>query len=273
MDRYFYFSLSVDLPLSCFSEDKTSFSMAENRCLSDSKVRKQPLKSSKSVLSEFDTLVAVVIKGIQVKVTPHQLSVCVRNFASILNSQSLQNDIQSCNTVQDIFNVMIESRLIKFHNLELLEKIIDEYLEEHKPELEKYKLTLKHYFNLRICELDVYESGKFIEADLQSELKKNNLIVVADKTWGADDTVERLFELTSILQEIFGCSLELVKVVPGSLCISFSGPLVKLDSLVFEKVLNLIHFGVAELRKTGYEYSMEIHCKFFYSCSVKHVEH
>ena len=247
--------------------------MVEKKCSLSTEVRKQLLKSSKNVRSEFDTLVAVVIKDIQVKVTVHQLSGRIQNFQSIMNCESLQNDIQSCSTVQDIFTIMIKSRLIKFYNFELLEKIIHEYLEQHKPELEKYKVTLKHYFNSRICELDVYERGEFIKADLQSELKKNNLIVVADKTWADDYTVERLFELESMLEEILGCSLELVKVVPGSLCISFSGPLVKLDSLVFEKILKLIHFGVAELRKTGYEYSMEIYCKFFDCSSVKHVEH
>ena len=235
--------------------------MAQTRCSLDSKVRKQLLKSSKNVLSEFDTLIAVVIKGIQGKVTAPQLSGRVQNFHCIMNCESLQNDIQSCNTVQEIFSIMIQSRMIKFYNFELLEKLINEYLEDYKPELEKYKLTLKHYFNSRICELDVYESGRFIEADLQSELKKNNLIVVADSTWAADYTVEKLFELESMLEEILGCSLELVKVVPGSLCISFNAPSVKLDSLVFEKILKLIHFGVAELRTIEYEYSMDIHCK------------
>lgn len=223
--------------------------------------------------SEFDTLVAVVIKGIQVKVTVDELSGRVQNFTSLVISESLHNDIQSCKTVREIFNIIIERRLIKFYNFELLEKIINEYMEDHKPELKKYKLTLKHYFNSRIYELDVYESGRFIEADLQSELKNNNLVIVADRTWAADYTVEKLFELESILEEILECSLKLVKVVPGSLCICFNAPSVKLDSLVFEKILKLIHFGVAELRKTGYEYSMEIHCKLFDSSSIKHMDH
>ena len=240
----------------------------------DFEKRIQLLKSSKNVLSEFDTLVAVVIKGIQVKVTAPQLSGRVRNFTSITMSVNLKNDMQSCNTVQDIFNIIIERGIIKFYNLELLEKLIDDYLKEHKPELEKYKFTLKQYFKLRICELDVYESGKFIEADLQSEFENNNLIVVADSTWGDDYTVEMLHvELQMVLEKLFGCSLKLVKVVPGSLCIIFNGPLVKLDSLVFKKILKLIHIGVAELHKTGYEYSMEIHCKFFDSGSVKHMDH
>ena len=253
----------VDIPLSCFSEGKTPLCTPGEECLLDSEVRKQHLKISEIVLSEFDTLVAVVIKDIQVKVTVPELSVRVRNFKSIMNCKGLQNDIQSCNTVPEIFNIMIESRIIKFYNFKLLEKLINEYLEEHKPKLEKYKLTLRRYFNSRICELHVYESGEFSEADLQLELKNNNLIIVADKTWADDYTVERLFELESMLEEILGCSLKLVKVVPGSLCISFNAPSVKLDTLVFENILNLIHFGVAELRTTGYEYSMEIHCKFF----------
>ena len=228
--------------------------------------------------SEFDTLVAVVIKGIiQVKVPVDELSGRVQNFTSLVISESLHNDIQSCKTVQEIFDIMIKRRLIKFYNFELLEKIINEYLKDHKPELKKYKLTLKHYFNSRICELDVYKSGKFTKAHLQSELKNNNLVIVADKTWADDYTVERLFELEVMLEEVLGCSLKLVKVVPGSLCISFNCPSVKLDSLVFENILKLIenilkliHFGVAKLHKTGYEYPMEIHCKFFYFSSVKH---
>ena len=263
----------VDIPLSSFSKGKTPNSIPGEECLLDSEVRKQHRKIGENVRSKFRTLIEVVIKGIEVKVTVHQLSGYVQRFHSIMNYESPKNDIKSCETVQDIFTIMTTRRLIKFYNFKLLEEIINEYLEEHKPELEKYKLTLKHYFNSRICELDIYESGRFSEANLQSESKNNNLVIVADSTWAADYTVERLFELESMLEEILGCSLKLVKVVPGSLCISFNAPSVKLDSLVFEKILKLIHFGVAELRKTGCEYSMEIHCKFFDSSSIKPMEH
>ena len=264
----------VDIPLSSFSKGETSLCIPGERCSLDRNVRKQLLKNSDIVLSEFDTLIAVVIKGIESrdgKVDVHKLSIRVQNFASIriVNSESVQNDIQSCETVQEIFNVMIKRRLIKFYNFELLEIIINEYLEDHKPKLDEYKLTLKRYFNSRIYELPVYESGGFVEANLKEN--NNNLVIVADSTWAADYAVEKLFKLEFMLEEILGGSLELVKVVPGSLCISFNAPSVKLDSLAFEEnILKLIHFGVAELRKTGYEYSVEIHCKFFEFSSVKH---
>lgn len=251
-----------------FSKGGALSHISGEECQLDDKARKELLINSENVRTEFHRLIKKVIEDIQgkeVAYTTRQLSDCVLLFIQSKSwkmPKNLESDMQSRDSIEGIFNVLFQKRLIKYYDIELLEEIVTVSLKEDTTELKEYKNTLQKYFKLRICELDVYESGKFVCADLS--LVSEKLVLIADSTWAEDFIAQELFILECKLEQILGCPLRLVKICPGSLVIYFNAPLVELQSLSFEDVLQLIHLGVAELQdqKSGDERSMEKDCKF-----------
>ena len=209
------------------------------------------------------------------KVTAQDLSEFVLTTLNCLRMKypdDLQDKLNMCKEVNAVLRELTREGcdVIVFHDIDILELIIQKYFGEDDEELKQYNMELENYLRRRICEHDLFHPDIVgTEVVSVSQTQNAKLYVFMDSTWTRDMSSRKLFKLNKRLAAVLKCRhIRLTEIRVGSLCFCYTilenG--FEHSELKIEQVLSLINFGVKRLDKEiyGCKYSkkMEETCKY-----------
>ena len=158
--------------------------------------------------------------------------------------------------------------VIVFHDIDILELIIQKYLGEDDEDLKQYNVELEMYLKTRICEHHLFQPD-IVGNEVVSVSEKAKLYVFMDSTWTQDMSSRKMHKLKKRLATVLQCRhIQLTKIRVGSLCFCYTIIENGFEhmELNIDQVLSLINFGVKRLDEEiyGCKYSkkMEETCKY-----------
>ena len=174
-------------------------------------------------------------------------------------SDSFSTELKNCNEVDDVLCVLLRKGcdVITFDNIDVLESIIQEYLETDE-DLSNYKGELDLYLRRRICEHHLFIPST-VGDEVTSVSENAKLYIFMDKFWTKDTSFKKLRNLEKLLATSLHCRhIQLTAITLGSVCFCFN--ILEKDfahsKLQITPILDLINFGVKVLSE---EISGHIH--------------
>ena len=184
----------------------------------------------------------------------------------------LLDELKSAKTVDGLFIVLLEKKLVSFLHYELIEIIITFCCKksiELNEELKEYKKSFEDYIKRRVCETSLYCDGQFEQFTGSSNSEeKFNLLIITDKTWNQFTEYVDIIEFQTIIAEAFRCKkifLTLQSIEPQclKLCYALIPSLVDhIFPLTLEEWNKLRSHGVAQIHCRDYHYMVDRKCKF-----------
>ena len=184
----------------------------------------------------------------------------------------LPGKLKACKEVGEILRELTSEGcdVIVFHDIDILELIIQKYFGEVDEDLNRYKMELENYLRRRICEHHLFHPD-IVGTEVVSVSQNAKLYVFMDNTWTRDMSSIKLLKLKKRLAAVLQCrNIRLTEIRVGSLCFCFT--ILEEDfahcELQIKQVLSLINLGVKVLSQEigGFEHSrdMEKACKYDY---------
>ena len=237
--------------------------------------------ASEQLCIEFSKFVNRTIHRLNQRVTAESLSTFVLTTMNCLGMDypaDLANKLTTCKEAGDILRELThkDCHVIVFHNIDILELIIQEYFGEADEDLKHYNVKFDEYLRRRICEHHLFQP-KDVGKEVISVSESAKVYIFMDGTWTKDTCLRKLYKLEKRLARVLQCRhIQLTEIRLGSLCFCYH-ILEKCDThseLYHEQVLRLINFGVKDMLKetNGREYliQMEKICKNNYTfCFIK----
>ena len=207
------------------------------------------------------------------KVTAKDLSTFVLTTLNCLRMEypaDLQDKLNACEEVGEVLCELTREGcdVIVFHNIDILELIIQEYFGEADEELKQYNVELEMYLRRRICEHHLVQSSA-VGTEVTSVSENAKLYIFMDSTWSRDMSLRKFHKFETRLATILQCRcIQLTEIRVGSLLFCYNT--LEKDfthtTLPIEHVLSLINFGVIALSEeiNGRKHSkqMEKDCKY-----------
>ena len=181
----------------------------------------------------------------------------------------LPDKLNACKEVSEILRELTRKGcdVIVFHDIDILELIIQKYFGEDDEEFKQYKMELENYLRRRICEHHLFQPD-VVGTQVMSVSPNAKLYVFMDSTWTRDMCSIKLLKLKKRLATLLQCQhIRLTEIRVGSLrfCFSILEKDFGLSELQIDQVLSLINVGVKVLSHeiSGCEHSkhMEKACK------------
>ena len=251
---------------------------------SEEKVKRQLDRQKRAILYRasahlcgiFSKFVRRTTDRLKKIVTAKDLSAFVLTTLNCLRMEypaDLSDKLNACEEVDDVMYELTRKGcdVIVFHDIEVLELIIQHYFGEADEELQKYNMELDMYLKRRICEHHLFRPD-VVGKEVASVSENAKLYIFMDNTWTEDMSLNKFHKFETRLATLLQCHyIELMGIRVGSLCFCYNT--LKKDfahcELPIEQILGLINFGVKSLSEeiSGREHSkqMEISCKF--NCS------
>ena len=182
----------------------------------------------------------------------------------------LPEKLNMCKEVGEILRELTREGcdVIVFHDIDILELIIQKYFGEDDEELKQYNMVLENYLRRRICEHHLFHPD-IVGTEVISVSQNAKLYVFMDSTWTRDMSSRKLLKLKKRLAAVLECGhIRLTEIRVGSLCFCYTILQNGFENseLQIEQVLSLINFGVKALLEeiNGCKYSkkMEETCKY-----------
>ena len=228
---------------------------------------------SENLCIEFSNFIDRTEVRLRKKVTAPELSEFVLTRLNCLRMKypdDLPDKLNMCKEVNAVLRELTREGcdVIVFHDIDILESIIQKYFGEDDEELKQYKMELENYLRRRICEHHLFHPD-IVGTEVVSVSQNAKLYVFMDSTWTRDMSSRKLFKLKKRLAAVLKCAhIRLTEIRVGSLCFCYTilenG--FEHSELKIEQVLSLINFGVKRLDEEiyGYKYSneMEETCKY-----------
>ena len=228
---------------------------------------------SENLCIEFSDFIDRTEVRLKKKVTAQDLSSFVLtrlNCQRMKYAPDLPDKLKMCKEVNEVLRELTQEGcdVIVFHDIDILESIIQKYFGEDDEELKQYNMELEKYLRRRICEHHLFHPD-IVGTEVVSVSQNAKLYVFMDSTWTRDMSSRKLFKLKKRLAAVLECAhIRLTEIRLGSLCFCYTilenG--FEHSELKIEQVLSLINFGVKRLDEEiyGCKYSkqMEETCKY-----------
>ena len=182
----------------------------------------------------------------------------------------LPDKLKMCKEVGEVLRELTREGcdVIVFHDIDILESILQKYFGEDDEELRQYKMELDNYLRRRICEHYLFHPD-IVGTEVVSVSQNVKLYFFMDSTWTRDMSSRKLFKLKKRLAAVLECRhIRLTEIRVGSLCLCFTilEKGFEHSELKIQQVLNLINFGVKRLDEKifdcNYSKNMEATCKY-----------
>ena len=228
---------------------------------------------SGNLCKKFFKFINRTVVRLKKKVTAQDLSAFViisLNCQRMKYPDDLPDKLKECKEVNEVLQELTREGcdVIVFHDIDVLESIIQEYFSEDDEELKQYTMELENYLRRRICEHHLFHPD-IVGTEVVSVSENAKLYVFMDSTWTRDMSSRKLFKLKKRLAAVLECAhIRLTKIRVGSLCFCYTILTKDFEhsELKIEQVLSLINFGVKRLDEEIYDckYSkkMEETCKY-----------
>ena len=202
--------------------------------------------------------------------TPVQkLVTCVMGVESISypGQKSALNELSKVDSVDHLFKILVEKKIISFLLYNILEHIISKFCTNNAvviKELKQYKDHFTTYIKRRVCDNYLFQRGEIKMFDeKESRTSTPHLVVVTDHTWGSNKEFDKTLELRAHLVKIFGIEefyLDLKSIRLNCLRLYYTVPSF-LNELVFpltpEQEEKLREYGIAEIMFGDYHYVLK----------------
>ena len=207
------------------------------------------------------------------KVTAQELATFVLTRLNCLRMKypaDLPDKLNTCQEVGEILRELTREGcdVIVFHDIDILESIIQKYFGEGDEDLNQYKMELENYLRRRICEHHLFQPD-VVGTEVMSVSQNAKLYVFMDSTWTREMSSIKLLKLKKRLSTVLQCQhIRLTNIRVGSLCFCFSilEENFAHSELQIKQVLRLINLGVKDLSQeiSGSEHlkHMENSCKY-----------
>ena len=172
-------------------------------------------------------------------------------------TSTLADVVQSKETVFDVFFTLEKQYFITFYKFSLLESIIEKVCVDNdgrlRKELEEYKVQFKVYIKRRVCESSLYYGGEFNPGDTCAPKEGCNLVLITDKTWDREASLEAVLDLEDDVADILGVEdfvLRLRRIEDNCLRLYHSIPTDVehvILSIKHEQAQKLVSRGIAEI--------------------------
>ena len=206
------------------------------------------------------------------KVSAKDLSTFVLTTLNCLRMEypaDLEDKLNACEDVGGVLRELTREGcdVIVFHNIDVLELIIEEYFGEADEELKKYNEELEMYLRRRICEHHLFEPS-VVGTEVMSVSENAKLYIFMDSTWTRDMSLRKFHKFETRLATILQCRcIQLIEIRVGSLLFCYNT--LEKDfthtAIPIEHILSLINCGVKVLSEEigGRKHSkqMEKACK------------
>ena len=223
--------------------------------------------------NEFSNFIDRTEVRLKKKVTAQDLSAFVLtrlNTKKMKYPDDLPDKLKMCKEVNEVLQELTREGcdVIVFHDIDILESIIQKYFGEDDEELKQYNLELNNYLRRRICEHHLFHPD-IVGTEVVPVSQNAKLYIFMDSTWTRDMSSRKLFKLRKRLTAVLECAhIRLTEIRVGSLCFCYTilenG--FEHSELTIEQVLSLINLGVKRLDEEiyGCKYSkkMEETCKY-----------
>ena len=228
---------------------------------------------SENLCKKFSNFIDRTGVRLKKKVTAEDLSEFVLttlNCQRMRYPEDLPDKLKVCKKVNAVLRELTREGcdIIVFHDIDVLESIIQKYFGEDDEELKKYNMELDNYLRRRICEHHLFHPD-IVGTKVVSVSQNAKLYIFMDSTWTKDMCSRKLFKLKKRLAEVLNCRhIRLTEIRVGSLCFCYTILVNGFEhsELKIEQVLSLINFGVKRLDEEIYGciYSkkMEETCKY-----------
>ena len=230
---------------------------------------------SEQLCMEFSKFVTNTGDRLRKIVTSKNLSTYVLTTLNCLRIEYPPDLPDKLNKCEEVGEILCELTckgcdIIVFHDIDFLERIIQNYFGKADEELRQYNLELEKYLRRRICEHHLFQPD-IVGDEVTSVSKNAKLYIFMDSTWTEEMSARKLYKLRKRLAAALQCrSIRLTEVRVGSLwfCYSILEKDFKHSELSMEQVLSLINFGVKALFEeiSGCKYptqKMENACKYY----------
>ena len=228
---------------------------------------------SENLCNEFFNFIDRTEVRLKKTVTAQDLSAFVLtrlNCHKMKYPDDLPDKLKMCKEVNEVLQELTREGcdIIVFHDIDVLESIIQKYFGEDDEELKQYNMELEKYLRRRICEHHLFHPD-IVGTEVVSVSPNAKLYIFMDSTWTRDMSSRKLFKLKKRLAAVLECRhIRLTEIRVGSLCFCYTilEKGFEHNELKIEQVLSLINFGVKRLDEEiyGYKYSkkMEETCKY-----------
>ena len=228
---------------------------------------------SGNLCNEFSNFIDRTEVRLKKEVTAQDLSAFVLtklNTQRMKYPDDLPDKLKMCKEVNEVLQELTREGcdVIVFHDIDILESIIQKYFGEDDEELKQYNLELNNYLRRRICEHHLFHPD-IVGTEIASVSQNAKLYIFMDSTWTRDMSSRKLFKLKKRLAEVLNCRhIRLTEIRLGSLCFCYTILVNGFEhsELKIEQVMSLINFGVKRLDEEIYDckYSkkMEETCKY-----------
>ena len=231
-------------------------------------------EDSKLLYSQF----SILLRETQSELTKNNCT-CEKLLTSIILAlgkdelkDPLLNELKSAKTVDGLFVVLLEKKLVSFLHYELIDIIITfccKKSNKFNKKLKQYNKRFEDYIKRRVCETSLYRDGQFEQFTGSSNSEeKVNLLIITDEKWDKFTEYVDITEFQTIIAKVFRCKkifLTLQSIEPQclKLCYALIPSLVDhIFPLTLEEWNKLRSHGVAQIHCRDYHYMVDRKCKF-----------
>ena len=221
--------------------------------------------ASEQLCVEFSKFVDRTKDRLRDKVTAQDLSKFVLTTLNCLGMDyptDLSDKLNACTEAGDVLCELAhkDCRVIVFHNIDILELIIQKYCGKDDEDLRNYNVEFEKYLRRRICEHHLFQPD-MVGTEIMSVSENAKVYIFMDSTWTKEMSLRKFYKLEKRLALVLQCRhIRLTKIMVGSLCFCYN--ILEKDltqcEVNIEQLLTLINFGVKVLSEEihGHKYSM-----------------
>ena len=189
---------------------------------------------------------------------------CISPFsdATLESLPLIDHELDTARCVSRVFIILKRKRLISFISYKIMVPIINGLCEnkELAHQLQIYETHFREYVKRRVCEISIYNSGKFQPGEMSSLVEGSELLIITDHSWNAERSFKELLNLKVVVAQIFKINdfaLSLCSVEPKCLklhCYLSNGVGILVFPLTHEQEDKLSKCGIAEVHYGEYHY-------------------